>query len=76
MFKDNDTLYTIIYLDYIKELKNMGVDVDNLSEKTIMKWLNNHLKNIEKVYTPLKIALFNKKLMVLAKKDKKPSEDN
>ena len=59
---NEDTLYTIIYLDYVKELKNMGVDVDSLQEKTIMEWLNNHLKNIEKVHTPLKIALFNKKL--------------
>jgi len=58
----DDNLYTIIYLDYLKELKNMGVNVDELSERTIMKWLNNHLKNIEKVHTPLKIALFNKKL--------------
>jgi len=60
--KNNDNLYTIIYLDYVKELKNMGVDVDNISEKIIMGWLNNHLENIEKVYTPLKLALFNKKL--------------
>jgi len=59
---NEDSLYTIIYLDYIKELKNMGVEVDDISEKTIMKWLNNHLKNIERTYTPLKIALFNKKL--------------
>jgi len=59
---NENSLYTIIYLDYVKELENMGVEVDNISEKTIMKWLNNHLKNIEKVYTPLKIALFNKKL--------------
>lgn len=59
---NEDNLYTIIYLDYVKELKNMGVDVDSLQEKTMMKWLNNHLKNIEKVHTPLKIALFNKKL--------------
>lgn len=59
---NKDSLYTIIYLDYVKELKNMGVDVDNISEKTIIKWLNTHLKDIEKVYTPIKIALFNRKL--------------
>jgi len=59
---NRDSLYTIIYLDYVKELKNMGIDVDNITEDTIMKWLNTHLKDIAKVYTPLKIALFNKKL--------------
>jgi len=25
---NEDTLYTIIYLDYVKELKNIGVDVE------------------------------------------------
>ena len=39
--------YEHLFNNYKGELLRLGVDVKKLSEKTLIKWFNNHLKYLE-----------------------------